>query len=51
MAEEQLLMCPKCGVILRKSVWRRRKTHGGLAYSCEKCGTKNHWDDLRRVFV
>jgi predicted RNA-binding Zn-ribbon protein involved in translation (DUF1610 family) len=51
MAGEVLYMCPSCGVILRKSIWKRRKTHNGLAYSCERCETKHHWDDLRRVII
>lgn len=45
----RLLMCPSCGTILKSSIWKRRKTHNGLAYSCEKCGAIHHWEDLRPV--
>lgn len=51
MRNENLYMCPECGVILKGSIWKRHRSSNGVTYYCEGCKTKNHKDDLRRVLV
>lgn len=50
MSQDYLLQCPKCGGIFTKQVWKRRKSPSNLYYVCEKCHTKNHGDNLKRIY-